>query len=162
MSNTAGDREFRNALGLFATGIAVITADVGGNRLGATISSFNSVSLTPKLVLFSIARSSYGLTQWKEAKCLAISLLGEHQTDLSNRFARSTGDKWEGLEDRRAANGSPLLPDVLAYFECVPYAIYDGGDHDIFVCEVTSYMVHRIAHTHRVQSRTIAAASIIT
>lgn len=143
MSTTSNEREFRDALGFFATGVVIITAAVDGNRIGATVSSFNSVSLTPRLVLFSIARSSHGLAQWKAARCLAISLLCEHQTDLSNKFARATGDKWVGLEDRRSNNGSPLLPGVLAHFECVLYAVHDGGDHDIFVCEVTSFTIHR-------------------
>lgn len=135
-------REFRNALGQFATGVAIISAEVDGHKLGATVSSFNSVSLDPPLVLFSIARSSYGLAHWKAAKALAISILREHQIELSNRFARSAGAKWEGMGDRRAGNGSPLPPDVLLHFECRPYAVYDGGDHEIFVCEVTSYMIH--------------------
>lgn len=135
-------RDFRDALGLFATGVAVITAEVDGNKLGVTVSSFNSVSLDPPLVLFSIARSAYGLPQWKAAKALAISILAEHQTELSNRFARSSGAKWDGLSGGRAANGAPLPPDVLLHFECRPYAVYEGGDHDIFVCEVTGYTNH--------------------
>lgn len=148
MNTTAGKldtRAFRNALGRFATGVAIISAEVDGNKLGATVSSFNSVSLEPPLVLFSIARSAYGLAQWKAATALAISILGEHQIDLSNRFARAAGSKWEGLPDRRAGNGSPLPPDVLMHFECRPYAVYDGGDHDIFVCEVTAYAIHQPA-----------------
>lgn len=148
MTTTAGKldtREFRNALGRFATGVAIISAEVDGNKLGATVSSFNSVSLEPPLVLFSIARSAYGLAQWKAANALAISILGEHQIELSNRFARAAGSKWDGLADRRAGNGSPLPPDVLMHFECRPYAVYDGGDHDIFVCEVTAYATHQPA-----------------
>ena len=135
-------REFRNALGLFATGVAIISAEVDGNKIGATVSSFNSVSLDPPLVLFSVARNAYGLPLWKAAKALAISVLGEHQIELSNRFARTTGSKWDGLSERRAINGSPLPPDILMHLECRPYAIYDGGDHEIFVCEVTSFTVH--------------------
>jgi flavin reductase (DIM6/NTAB) family NADH-FMN oxidoreductase RutF len=135
-------RDFRNALGLFGTGVAIISAEVDGNKLGATVSSFNSVSLEPALVLFSVARSALGLAQWKTAKAMAISILGENQIELSNRFARAAGSKWEGLADRRAGNGSPLPPDVLMHFECRPYAVYDGGDHEIFVCEVTGYTIH--------------------
>jgi flavin reductase (DIM6/NTAB) family NADH-FMN oxidoreductase RutF len=133
------ERKFRNALGRFATGVAIVTAEVDGDRLGATISSFNSVSLKPPLVLFSLAQTSHGTRQWKTATAFAISILGEHQNALSNRFARSSGDKWAGIEDRRAANGCPLPPDWLAYFACEPYAIHHGGDHDIFVCRVTDF-----------------------
>ena len=135
-------RAFRNALGLFATGVAIISAEVDGNKIGATVSSFNSVSLDPPLVLFSVARNAFGLPLWKAAKALAISVLGEHQIELSNRFARATGSKWDGLSERRAGNGSPLPPDILMHLECRPYATYDGGDHEIFVCEVTSFTVH--------------------
>jgi flavin reductase (DIM6/NTAB) family NADH-FMN oxidoreductase RutF len=136
------ERDFRNALGLFATGVVIITAEVNGNKLGATVSSFNSVSLKPPLVLFSVAHSAYGLRQWRAANALAISVLAEHQTELSNRFAKSSGAKWKGLEERRAGNGAPLPPDVLLHFECRPYAVHGAGDHDIFVCEVTGHANH--------------------
>lgn len=132
-------REFRNVLGQFATGIAIVTATVDGVRIGSTISSFNSVSLDPPLVLFSIANKALSLTQWKAAKALAIFILGEHQTELSNRFARAGGDKWSGLDDTLTSNGSPFLPGAIAHFECSPYATYAGGDHEIFVCEVTRF-----------------------
>lgn len=134
-------REFRNALGRFATGVAIVTAEVDGNRLGATISSFNSVSIEPALVLFSLACASRARTQWQRASAFVVSILSEHQDALSNRFARANGHKWAGIEDRRAANGCPLLPDCLAYFACDPYAVHDGGDHDIFVCRVTNFEV---------------------
>jgi flavin reductase (DIM6/NTAB) family NADH-FMN oxidoreductase RutF len=146
MSNTPSislnEREFRNALGLFATGVVIITAEVDGEKLGATVSSFNSVSLKPPLVLFSIARSSFGLAKWKAATAFAISILDDEQMSISNRFARAQGDKWSGLDGRRAENGAPLPPGAIVHFECSPYSIYDGGDHDIFVCEVSSYRIH--------------------
>lgn len=134
-------REFRNALGQFATGVAIVTACVDGRRLGATISSFNSVSLNPPLVLFSMGRHSLGLEQWKRANAYCIAVLGEAQQDLSNRFAKAGTDKWQGLEDRRAGNGAPLIPGALAYFECEPYDICQGGDHEIFICRVTDFHV---------------------
>ena len=135
------ERKLRNALGHFATGVAIVTAEIEGIRLGATISSFNSVSLNPPLVLFSLARSSLGLRHWQTAQTFAISFLPEDKTELSNRFARSGGDKWLGLDDERAANGCPLPPSRLAHFECEPYAMHDGGDHEIFVCRVTAFEV---------------------
>jgi flavin reductase (DIM6/NTAB) family NADH-FMN oxidoreductase RutF len=142
MSETTGrldPRAFRNVLGQFATGVAIITTDVDAMKLGATVSSFNSVSLEPPLVLFSLARTALSLPQWRQAQALAISVLGEHQTELSNRFANAAGAKWEGLPDRRARNGAPLPPDVMLHFECRPYAAYEAGDHEIFVVEVTGY-----------------------
>ena len=132
-------REFRNVLGQFATGIAIVTATVDGNRVGATISSFNSVSLDPPLVLFSLVSKSLSIAQWKAATALTIFILGEQQADLSNRFARAGADKWAELSDRTTGNGSPWLPDAIASFDCMLFAIYPGGDHEIFVCEVKNF-----------------------
>jgi len=134
-------REFRNALGQFATGVAIVTTAVEGTRLGATISSFNSVSLDPPLVLFSLLRNSLGFAQWKKAGAFCVAILGESQKELSNRFAKGGTDKWVGLPDERARNGAPLVPGALAYFECEPYSVCDGGDHEIFVCRVTNFRV---------------------
>jgi flavin reductase (DIM6/NTAB) family NADH-FMN oxidoreductase RutF len=134
-------REFRNALGQFATGVAIVTASVDGVRLGATISSFNSVSLDPPLVLFSMLKSSYGFAQWKKAQAFCVAILGESQRDLSNRFAKGGADKWSGVPSSSASNGAPKLAGAIAYFECEPYSICDGGDHEIFVCRVTDFHV---------------------
>jgi len=134
-------REFRNALGQFATGVAIVTAAADDVRLGATISSFNSVSLDPPLILFSLLRNSLGFAQWKKAKSYCIAILGETQRELSNRFAKGGTDKWEGIEDKRGRNGAPLVPGAIAYFECEPYSIFDGGDHEIFLCRVTEFKV---------------------
>ena len=80
---------FRHALGLFPTGVAVVTTITGdGARIGTTVSSFNSVSLSPPLVLFSIARTANSFGVWAEAKTYAINILHEHQDELSTRFAR--------------------------------------------------------------------------
>lgn len=125
--------EFRNALGHFATGVAIVTTNADGQFLGTTISSFNSVSLVPPLVLFSMARSAMSLDLWRRAERYGVTVLAEHQTELSNRFARAGVDKFKDLRLQVMENGSPLLPDWLAYFECEPYARYEGGDHEIFV-----------------------------
>jgi flavin reductase (DIM6/NTAB) family NADH-FMN oxidoreductase RutF len=132
-------REFRNALSHFATGVVVATANCHGQLLGTTISSFNSVSLFPPLVLFSIARSALGLDLWRAAESYGVTVLAEHQTELSNRFARSGLDKFAGLHFEAMDNGAPLFADWLAYFECESYARHDGGDHEIFVGHVTSF-----------------------
>lgn len=133
------EREFRNALGQFATGVVIATAEVDGQRIGSTMSSFNTVSLTPPLILFSIALSARGLAAWQAAQHYGVTVLAAHQIDLSNRFAKAQTDKWEGLEIAKMENGAPLLPDWLAYFECTPYARYEGGDHEIFVGRVTRF-----------------------
>ncbi|TFE37958.1 flavin reductase [Paraburkholderia dipogonis] len=134
-------KEFRIALGQFPTGVAIVTAIVEGQRLGSTISSFNSVSLEPPLVLFSLIKGSLGFSQWKAAAAFCIAVLGESQRDLSNRFAKAGSDKWAGIEPRFAENGAPMVPDAIVYFECEPYGIHDGGDHEIFVSRVTRFHV---------------------
>jgi flavin reductase (DIM6/NTAB) family NADH-FMN oxidoreductase RutF len=128
---------FRDALGLFPTGVAVVTTIAGdGAHLGTTVSSFSSVSLSPPLVLFSIARSTGSFTAWSEAETYAINLLHEHQHTLSTRFARPRSDKWEGIKPIVGHTGAPLIPGALASFECESYARYDGGDHLILVGKV--------------------------
>lgn len=134
-------KAFRNALGQFATGVAIVTATVEGKRLGATISSFNSVSLDPPLVLFSMIRESLGFAAWKAARSYCIAILGESQRDLSNRFAKAGSDKWIGIDPVFAGNGAPVVPGAIAYFECEPWNICDGGDHEIFICRVTGFNV---------------------
>lgn len=131
-------RELRDALSLFPTGVAVITAtSAAGDKLGATVSSFNSVSLDPPLVLFSLGRNANALKAWEGCRQFAVNVLGENQSQLSTRFAKAMTDKWDGVDPvlPRATN-APLLRDALAHFECEMWAQYDGGDHVIFVGRV--------------------------
>jgi flavin reductase (DIM6/NTAB) family NADH-FMN oxidoreductase RutF len=140
------DREFRDALGLFATGVVVITsagnAGCGdGDRsgyLGATVSSFSSVSLDPPLILFSIGRHSKAFAAWQSVDNFAVNILGENQSAISTRFARALTDKWDGVSVCPGLGGVPLLSDALAWIECRSYAKYDGGDHLIIVGQVLS------------------------
>jgi flavin reductase (DIM6/NTAB) family NADH-FMN oxidoreductase RutF len=139
---TIEPREFRNALGLFPTGVAVVsTVAPDGQRIGATVSSFNSVSLDPPLILFSIARSARAIDIWAAAPHYAVSILGEAQSETSNRFARPQPDKWEGVGHVAGAHGVPLIRGASACFECDSYACHDGGDHLILVGRVMSYAV---------------------
>ncbi|MEW6645286.1 MAG: flavin reductase family protein [Pseudomonadota bacterium] len=135
------DREFRNALGQFGTGVAIVTADVEGTLLGTTVSSFNSVSLSPPFVLFSLARSAFAHPLWMKAKTFAVMILREDQSELSTRFARGGTDKWMGLNPERGIAGVPLLGGGLATFICKTHAIHDGGDHDIVVGHVLSFVL---------------------
>lgn len=135
-------REFRDALGLFPTGVAVITAKTAaGELLGATVSSFNSVSLEPPLVLFSVGRNARAFEHWNSVEHYAVNLLGEAQSEISTRFAKAMSDKWHGLAPIEGEAGQPLLPEALAWFECRSHVRYDGGDHLILVGEVTRFSV---------------------
>ena len=132
-------KELREALGLFPTGVAIITTIVDSIPIGTTVSSFNSVSLDPPLVLFSIAKNAAALNAWKIANEFAINLLGEDQSQLSNRFARPLTDKWDGIEPVFAqAIHAPLIPGALGWLECESYAQHDGGDHIIFLGRVVA------------------------
>lgn len=133
-------KAFRAALGHFVTGIAVITADGGeGEPIGLTVSSFNSVSLSPPLILFSIHRDAYSLDALWNAGGFAVNVLGRRQERLSNRFARAGTDKWRAVRHTRGLHGAPLLEGASAYFECRPWGRYDGGDHEILVGEVLRF-----------------------
>jgi flavin reductase (DIM6/NTAB) family NADH-FMN oxidoreductase RutF len=129
--------EFRNALGNFATGITVITAKgPDGQLLGITANSFNSVSLDPPLVLFSLDRGAYSLKAFQASGAFAINVLCEDQQHLSSNFARSLAEKWVGVEYETWDTGAPILAGAIAAFECEIHSMYDGGDHIIFVGRV--------------------------
>lgn len=133
-------RAFRNALGAFATGVTIVTTtDSEGNPIGVTASSFNSVSLDPPLVLWSLAKSSLSLGAFASSGHFAIHVLAESQEDISNRFARSGADKFDGVSWSSGQAGSPLLGEHAAVFECQTKYQYEGGDHIILVGEVVSF-----------------------
>ncbi|MBX6321957.1 MAG: flavin reductase family protein [Rhodospirillaceae bacterium] len=130
-------RDFRRALGTFATGVTVVTSrGPGGEPLGVTANSFNSVSLDPPLVLFSLDRGAYSLKAFEAAGVFAINILSERQRHLSEGFARSRSDKWRNVAYEVWDTGAPILTDSLASFECLTHSTHDGGDHVIFVGRV--------------------------
>lgn len=129
--------EFRRALGCFATGVAVVTTlDANGDWAGMTVSSFNSVSLEPPLVLWSIANDSVNYDTFMRAEHFAVNVLTIGQQALSSRFASRSADKFAGLGCREGLYGAPLLPEYAACFECRTENRYDGGDHKIIVGRV--------------------------
>jgi flavin reductase (DIM6/NTAB) family NADH-FMN oxidoreductase RutF len=131
------ERQFRDVLGHFVTGITVVTC-VGrdGRKVGVTINSFNSVSLEPPLVLFSVGRAGYSFDDLMACDKLAINMLAENQEELSNRFAQPGGDKWQDIDFATNDAGVPLLKGCLARLECTPEMRYEGGDHVIIVSRV--------------------------
>src|SRR5262245_42316779 len=146
MQEAFDTRAFRHALGQFPTGVCVVTATVDGVRLGMTVSSFNSLSLDPPLVLFSIDRRAASLALWERAKAIAVHVLAENQKDVSNRFAQALANKWEGVSCSEGVLGAPLLPGVAAIFECAVWARHGGGDHTLFILEVVRF--HSFADRH--------------
>lgn len=132
-------RAFRNALGDFPTGVAIVTTMTDdGEELGITVSSFNSVSLDPPLVLFSIGKNAKGLSKWLSVGSFAINVLHEGQYNLSSKFGRAAHDKWDGVAHAVGACGVRVISDALTVFECKTFAQYEGGDHIIIVGQVIS------------------------
>jgi flavin reductase (DIM6/NTAB) family NADH-FMN oxidoreductase RutF len=132
--------KFRQALGQFATGVAIISAPgPDGEPVGMTVSSFNSVSLQPPLVLFSVARNAGSLPALCAAPGYAVNVLREDQQQLSSRFSRPRTDKWSNVRHAPGIVSAPVIDGALACFECAPYAEYDGGDHVIFVGRVVRF-----------------------
>lgn len=135
-------RKLREALGCFATGVTIVTArSLDGELLGITANSFNSVSLNPPLVLFSLDRRAYSLRKFEECGRFAVNILGEEQRDASATFATPLTDKFSTVRYAFGRTGSPVLEDAIAVFDCSIRFRYDGGDHVIFVGEVIDLIV---------------------
>lgn len=131
-------QQFRQALGQFATGVTVVTAcSAAGERVGLTVSSFNSVSLEPPLVLWSLNRTSHSMAAFATVSHYVIHVLGADQQALGERFAGPREQRWEDLPHDWSEGGAPLLRGCLAVFECADHSRHAAGDHVIFVAEVT-------------------------
>ena len=129
--------DFRAALGMFATGVTIVTArGADGEPVGLTANSFNSVSLEPPLVLWSLARSAGSMPAFERGSHYAINILAADQHALAERFASKASDRFKGLAFREGAGGSPILEGAAAVFECFNRSRYEEGDHVIFVGEV--------------------------
>ena len=132
------ERDFRQALGMFATGVTVITARTPeGVLVGLTANSFNSVSLAPPLVLWSLSRAAASLPQLTAGSHYAVNILAADQKLLAERFAsKSVVDRFSGVAFTEGSGGAPLLHGAAASFECFNRSRYEEGDHVIFVGEV--------------------------
>lgn len=134
---------FRQALGQFATGVTVVTTRApSGQLIGITASSFNSVSLDPPLVLWSLAHKSASMPVFRTNSHYVVNVLSASQHDLCMRFATLKGNRFEGVPHAQGDSGMPVLDGALAWFECHNRSRYDEGDHVIFVGEVERCGVH--------------------
>lgn len=140
MATPFDSRAFRRALGNFATGVTVITAsDAAGRKVGVTANSFNSVSLDPPLVLWSIDKRSRSHAVFEAAGHFAVNVLAVDQVELSNTFARPGDDRFAGIEHESGEGGAPLLPGCSARFRCEKFQQIDGGDHWILIGRVLAF-----------------------
>ncbi|MEK0435062.1 MAG: hypothetical protein RL369_1111 [Pseudomonadota bacterium] len=130
-------QHFRAALSQFATGVTIITTrDPEGEFFGLTASSFNSVSLTPPLVLWSLGSHSRSMALFAENSHYVINVLAADQAELAERFASRIEDRFSGVDFTLSNNGLPILSGVSAWFECHNRSRHPEGDHVIFVGEV--------------------------
>ncbi|WP_323011617.1 p-hydroxyphenylacetate 3-hydroxylase reductase component [Castellaniella sp.] len=132
-------RVLRRALGNFATGVTIVTANDGDAMVGVTANSFSSVSLDPPLVLWSIDKRSSSFPVFQRASHFAINILSMGQIELSNRFARPSDSRYSGVEWRSGHGGCVLLEDTSASFQCRKHQIIDGGDHWIMIGQVVDF-----------------------
>ncbi len=137
---TFDPQAFRAALGTFTTGVTIITTRTAeGEAVGITANSFNSVSLNPPLVLWSLARNARSLAAFSAGQYWNVHVLAAEQEALSGRFATQGSDKFAGIALDDGIGPAPLLPGCTARFQCRTAFQYEGGDHVIFVGEVLAF-----------------------
>jgi flavin reductase (DIM6/NTAB) family NADH-FMN oxidoreductase RutF len=135
---------YREVMGTFATGVTVMTLGrADGFRLGVTASSFNTVSLDPPLILWSLALKAPSLGEFRSHDLFGVSVLAASQKDIALQFARPAEDKFAGVQIVKGTHGLPLIAGALAHIECRTVARYLGGDHEIMLGQV---MTLRRAH----------------
>ena len=131
--------DLRNVMANYLTGVTVVTLTGPHKKpYGLTVTSFNSVSLSPPLILWSLDNRNDKLSLFQGTKGFAVNIMAADQLSLCKKFASADNDRFLNCEWRFGEYGQPLLENALANLECRPWAEYDGGDHTIFVGEVMS------------------------
>ena len=131
---SASADELRAALSEFATGVTIVTtAQADGTPVGLTVNSFNAVSLTPPLVLWSLDKSSRTIDAFTANDCFAVHILAADQEALAMRFASRDQDRFAGLDTTAGMGGAPLIPGALACLQCRVHQQVEAGDHIIFI-----------------------------
>ena len=129
-------RAFRDALGLYASGITIITGRDEQGPIGFTCQSFYSVSTDPPLISFSVMKTSTTYPRIRQTGTFAVNVLSHHQQGVSNQFARKGTDKWAGIRWHKTRAGNPVLEDTLMWLDCEIWAEHDAGDHVIVLGQV--------------------------
>jgi 3-hydroxy-9,10-secoandrosta-1,3,5(10)-triene-9,17-dione monooxygenase reductase component len=132
--------DFRKALGSFTTGVTVVTTrGTDDNDVGLTANSFNSVSLDPPMILWSLGKNALSMSHFRAAEYFAVHILSEDQESISGQFAKRGVDKFADVDIERGPGNVPLLKHCAARFICKTAHQYEGGDHLIFVGEVIDF-----------------------
>lgn len=129
---------FRSALRRFASGVTIVTVAAGDELHGMTASSFASVSLVPPLVLVCLDKSSRTLTLVAETGSFAVNVLRAGQQEVSRAFSLPGQKPFASVSHRLGANGAPVLDDAIAVLECATYQVFEAGDHEVVLGEVTA------------------------
>ena len=133
------ERQLRDALAQFATGVTIVCARADAQRyVGFTANSFNSVSLAPPLILWSLARRSASLATFEAAERYAVNVLATGQAELARRFSRPHADRFAAVPYRLGWSQAPLIEGCVAWLECRHYAQHRAGDHVVFIGEVVT------------------------
>jgi flavin reductase (DIM6/NTAB) family NADH-FMN oxidoreductase RutF len=133
-------RDFRRALGQFATGVTVVTGRAAdGRRIGVTVNSFSSVSLNPPLILWSLSRQASSFDDFAGCTHFVVNVLEAKQHHLSRQFSTPVEDKYVGVDFADGRAGMPMLNGALAHFVCRKVKQHDGGDHLVILGEVEEY-----------------------
>jgi flavin reductase (DIM6/NTAB) family NADH-FMN oxidoreductase RutF len=141
-SASIDNRQLRNALGAFPTGVCLVTTiDKEGKREGMTINSFSSVSLTPPLILWSIRNDARSASTFIHEPHFNLSVLADSQHELAMHFARAAADKFSTHEDHFEIghNKCPKLLNSVATYECSVYSRHQEGDHMILIGKVNHF-----------------------
>jgi flavin reductase (DIM6/NTAB) family NADH-FMN oxidoreductase RutF len=130
-------RAFRDAMGGFATGVAIVTTETDGQLHGMTINSLTSVSLNPTLLLVSLMRPSRTATAIDRRGAFVVNVLGANQAHVSNTFARPSEDHFA---DRSVftigEDGMPMVVGAMAHLVCHTEQQHEAGDHTVVIGRV--------------------------
>lgn len=130
----------KEAMGCFATGIAVVTTHFEGGDYGMTCNSFNTVSLDPALVLWSVQRTASSHEAFMKGGGYTVSILGAGQEDIAHRFTRGTpAERFAGLPATRLATGRLVIDHAVAWFDCALENAVEAGDHDVLIGRVLEF-----------------------
>lgn len=144
-TSEAESKRFRDVIGRFATGVTVVTLHDGEQPIGMTANAVSSLSLDPLLILFCVDKGASAYDALASAEEFAVNLLALEQRELSGFFATTgrgeDGDAMGGFSYREGMTGAPLLDGTLGWFDCRPWARYEGGDHTIVVGEVVDFQL---------------------
>jgi flavin reductase (DIM6/NTAB) family NADH-FMN oxidoreductase RutF len=145
-STPTSERVLRRSLAQFATGLTIVTARTGeASYVGLTANSFNSVSLDPPLVSWSLALRSRSLAAFEAAERYAVNILAHDQVELADRFSRPHADRFAGVGFKLGQASAPLIDGCVAWLECCHHALHPAGDHMLFIGRVEACAHHALA-----------------